>query len=132
MRMKKWESPPPPGNMIGDEYGDDCLACLPGPMGRKVKRFPRTFMFWALILQYLFCEATKQSVLPGLDWHWLLWNCAHGKQEPSPLIDFEESHHFANPGVRESCFAYLPWFCKVSLSSAMILLEFSFCWIWQW
>jgi hypothetical protein len=50
-----WESPlpspPPAWSMIGDEYGDDCMVCLPSQMGRFVKQYPRTSMFWALILQ---------------------------------------------------------------------------------
>ncbi len=130
----KWEwewknehPPPPPWNMIGDEYGDDCLACLPGPVGRKVKQFPRTFIFWALTLQYLFCEATKKSVC--LVWigigfcETVLMENKHDHLS-SPLIDCEESHNFANPKVRVSCFAYLPWFCKVSLSPQWFCLSF--------
>ncbi len=61
-----------------------------------------------------------------LNWHSLLLISAHRHGIFTifhhlliPVIIIQESHTLFNPGVKVSCFAFLPWFCQV-------------CWILQW
>jgi hypothetical protein len=45
----------------------------------------------------------------------------------SPLVNIEKSHHFVDPGVKGSCFVFLPWFHQVLQGFCVNFLSFGFC-----
>ncbi len=132
----EWESPPPsppPWNMIGDEMEMTVLLVYLAPWAERSSDFRglSCFELWFFNI----CSVKQPSsqfclVLIGIGFceTVLMENKNHHNSSilrnltTLPTPEWE----------RVSCFDYLPWFCKVSLSSSMILLEFSFCWIWQW
>jgi hypothetical protein len=84
--------PSPRVDVMGDEYCDDCIVCLPACVGRTVKRYLRALMFELRFLKFLFSLKSNWAVSPGLNWHWFLWISAHGKRESSPLF-ITYKHH---------------------------------------
>ncbi len=83
------ENPPPSRKTWLEMSSGDAMTTYSlstCPRGQDGQAIPESGNFWALTSSVLFCKATKWSILPGLDWHWLLLISAHGKRESSPLF----------------------------------------------
>jgi hypothetical protein len=106
--------------------GDNHITCPSSHMSMAANHYLRVISFE---IQFFSNCSVKQPCglfLPGLDWHQLFVNKCSRKMRiitityhlSSPLINFEESHHFVNPR-RES---------KLFCLFAMVLSSFAeFC-----